>query len=174
MLSYAFKSSDNGVYEYLHTRSDDKVFNLARLKALTRVLTVLVRELLFADDATLVSHTPVSFQNLVNHVTHACYQCGITISLKKTEIMTQDVKEAPNVTIGDYTLKVVDNCNYLGRTVTSNLSLDSELKKRIGKAAAAMTKLSKRVWENNMLTKATEMSVHRACVLSTVLYSSES
>ena len=30
---------------------------------------------------------------------------------------------------------------------TSNLSLDTELNKRIGKAAAVMAKLAKRVWE---------------------------
>ncbi len=168
MLSYAFKSSDDGVY--LHTRSDDKLFNLAHLPAITRVCTVLVRELLFPDDAALVSHTPAGLQNRLNHVAHACNQFGLTISLKKTEIMAQG---SPTVTIGDYTLKVVDDFTYLGTTVTSNLSLDSELSKRIGKAAAAIVKLCKRVLENNMLTKATKMSVYRACVLSTLLYRRE-
>ena len=37
-----------------------------------------------------------------------------------------------------------------------------------------MSKLHKRVWSNNNLTVNTKMLVYKACVLSTLLYSSES
>lgn len=39
--------------------------------------------------------------------------------------------------------------------------------------AGMMSKLQKRVWDNNNLTNSTKMQVYRACVLSTLLYSSE-
>ncbi|XP_067879797.1 dynein regulatory complex protein 1 isoform X2 [Heterodontus francisci] len=55
LLSHAFKSSEEGIF--LHTRSGGRLFNLARLRAKTKVLKVLIRELLFADDAALTSHT---------------------------------------------------------------------------------------------------------------------
>ena len=58
--------------------------------------------------------------------------------------------------------------------ISSNLSLDTELNMRIGKASAAMAHLTKRVWENTMLTIKTKTQVYQACVLSTLLYSSES
>ena len=45
---------------------------------------------------------------------------------------------------------------------------------RIGKASAAMARLTKRVWENTMLTIKTKTQVYQACVLSTLLYGSES
>ena len=45
---------------------------------------------------------------------------------------------------------------------------------RIGKASAAMAHLTKRVWENTMLTIKTKTQVYQACVLSTLLYGSES
>ena len=45
---------------------------------------------------------------------------------------------------------------------------------RIGKASAAMARLTKRVWENTILTIKTKTQVYQACVLSTLLYSSES
>jgi len=172
VLSHAFKSCDDGVY--LHTRSDGKLFNLARLKAVTKTRTVLIRELLFADDAALVSHSEAGLQRLVSRLALACEEFSLTISLKKTEILGQDVMDNPTIRIGDYNLKVVDEFTYLGATVSSSLSLDIELNKRIGKAAGAMSKLSKRVWENSMLTRATKMAVYRACVLSILLYSSES
>lgn len=171
VLSSAFKTSEDGVY--IHTRSDGKLFNLARLKAKTKVRKVLIRELLFADDAALVSHSQQGLQSLVNSLAQACKGFGLTISLKKTEIMGQDVSEAPTININDYTLKVVEEFTYLGSTVSQNSSLEPELNKRIGKASAVMSKLSKRVWENNKLTTETKMAVYKACVLSTLLYGSE-
>lgn len=131
VLSYAFRECDDGVY--LHTRSDGKLFNLARLRAKTKVRRILIQEMLFADDAALASHTQSGLQRLIDRMAHACREFGLTISLKKTEIMGQDVSEAPIINIGDYTLQVVEQFTYLGSTVTSNLSLDPELNKRIGK-----------------------------------------
>ena len=55
LLSYAFKDSDEGIR--LHTRSDGKLFNFACLKAKIKVRRVLIRELLFADDAAVVAHS---------------------------------------------------------------------------------------------------------------------
>ena len=45
---------------------------------------------------------------------------------------------------------------------------------RIGKASAAMAPLIKRVWEDTMLTIKTKTQVYQACMLSTLLYGSES
>ena len=172
LLSYAFSQSEDGVY--LHTRSDGNLFNLARLRAKTKVRRVLIREMLFADDAALTAHAEEALQRLVSCLAHACQEFGLTISLKKTNILGQDVSSAPSITIGSYTLEVVENFTYLGSTISSNLSLDAELNKRIGKAAMALARLGKGVWDNSMLTIGTKMKVYQACVLSTLLYGSES
>ena len=52
VLHSAFETSTDGIY--LHTRTDGKLFNLARLKAKIKICKVLIREMLFADDAALV------------------------------------------------------------------------------------------------------------------------
>ena len=88
--------------------------------------------------------------------------------------MGLDVSSIPSISIGDHTLEVVEDFTYLGSTISSNLSLDTELNTRIGKAATAMARLTKRVWSNTMLTTNTKMRVYQACVLSTLLYSCES
>ena len=51
------------------------------------------------------------------------------------------------------TLDAVDSFTYIGSTIESNLSLDAEINTRIAKAAAVMSKLNRRVWQNNMLTQ---------------------
>ena len=112
-------------------------------------------------------------QRLIDRFAAACREFGLTISLKKTEVMCQDVSTAPSISIGDHTLVVVEKFTYLGSTITKNLSLDPELNSRIGKATTAMARLTKRVWENDMLTTKTKMNVYQACVLSTLLYGSE-
>ena len=43
----------------------------------------------------------------------------------------------------------------------------------MAKAAAVMSKLNRRAWQNNNLTQMTKLCVYQACVLSTLLYSSE-
>ena len=79
----------------------------------------------------------------------------------------------PSIHIGSHKLNAVDRFQYLGSTISSNLSLEPEINSRIAKASAVMSKLHKRVWSNNNLTVNTKMRVYRACVLSTLLYSSE-
>ncbi|KAL8582045.1 hypothetical protein ACOMHN_028026 [Nucella lapillus] len=99
---------------------------------------------------------------------------ALRLQSKKTNVLGQDVSSAPCISIGDCTLDVVEDFTYLGSTISSSLSLDTELNSRIGKASAAMARLSKRVWENSMLTIKTKTQVYQACVLSTLLYGSES
>ncbi|XP_022093240.1 uncharacterized protein LOC110980661 [Acanthaster planci] len=171
LLSSAFNSEEDGVY--LHTRSDSKLFNLACLQAKTKVHQLLPREMLFADDAALASHSEAGLQRLITCLAHTCSEFGLTISLKKTNVMGQDVSQAPSIGIGDHTLEVVEEFTFLGSTIASNLSLNAEISKRIGRAASTMARLSTRVWENSKLTVNTKISVYNTCVLSTLLYGSE-
>ena len=165
LLSHAFSKSEDGVF--FHTRSDGRLFKLSRLRAKTKASQFLLREMLFADDAALSSHTQ-GMQGLDNSLVHSCREFGLIISLKKTNVMGQDVSEAPSISIGDYTLDVVEDFTYLGSTISSNLSLEAEINKRIGKATSAMSRLSTRVWETTNLTTNTKIAVYNACVLSTL------
>lgn len=79
----------------------------------------------------------------------------------------------PRISIGDHTLEVVETFTYLGSTISDNLSLDTELSTRIGRALSSMACLAKRVWDNAILTTNTKMKVYQACVLSTLTYASE-
>ena len=172
LLRFAFSHSEDGVH--LHTRSDGKLFNLSHLKAKTKLRTVLIREMLFADYAALTPHTEEGLQRLISQFAHACKEFWLTISIKKTNVMGQDTHAPPSISIDDEVLEVTDHFTYLGSTVSSNLSLNVEIIRRIAKAAAVMAKLSKRVWTNSQLTINNKLKVYQACVLSTLLYSSES
>ena len=64
--------------------------------------------------------------------------------------MGQDALALPSVSIDIVTLGVIDQFTYLGSTITSNLSLDADIRMRIAKAAAVMTKLNKRVMQHKL------------------------
>ena len=172
LLKHAFKSTEEGIL--LRTRSDGKRFNPARLRAKTRVRKVTLRDVLFADDAALVAHSAEKLQSLPNQFSNACEAFRLTISLKKTKVMCQGNEDTPALTIKDYSLEAVSQFTYLGSTTSNNACLAVELGKRIGKAATNMAKLSARVWENRKLTTQTKVAVYRACIVSTLLYVSES
>ena len=53
--------------------------------------------------------------------------------------------ELPAITIDDYELDVAEQFTYLCSTVTDNLSLDTEIDKRIGRAATTLSYLTSRV-----------------------------
>ena len=87
--------------------------------------------------------------------------------------MGQDIMEIPSLFIHNYKLEVVHEFVYLGSTITDSLPIDSELSKRIEKAAMTLSRLTKRVWSNK-LSDHTKVNVYKACVISTLLYGSES
>ena len=112
-------------------------------------------------------NTQEDIQRLLDRFSDACRHFGLTIRLAKTQVMGQDIKEIPSLFIHNYKLEVIHELVYLG-------SSDSELNKQIGKAAMTFSKLTKRVWSNNKLSYHIKVNVYKACVISTLLYGSES
>lgn len=88
--------------------------------------------------------------------------------------MGQDIPSSPYIIIDIQVLEVADHFTYLGSIISNNLLLDSEIDKRIAKAASVMARLSNRVWSTKQLTSNTKLEVYHACVLNTFLYGNES
>lgn len=171
LLLVAFEDCDVGVH--LHSRKDGRLFNINLLKSKRKRHDVIVRELLYADDAALVAGSEEGLQELVTRFGCACKQFSMSVNTKKTVVMVQGANSPPNITLDGATLQVVDSFCYLGSTTEYNLSINKEIDVRIGRAATAFGKLSSRVWKNNKLTMATKILVYQTCVLSILLYASE-
>ena len=87
LLKHAFGKATEGIY--LHSRSDGKLFNLARLRAKTKVREISIQDMLFADDAAVATHSEHQLQSLVDCFSQACRDFGLTMSLIKTNGMAQ-------------------------------------------------------------------------------------
>ena len=101
---------------------------------------MLLKELLFADDAAIETHNEIELQRLVERLAEAYDLFGLTISVKKTEVVGQVTDSPPDIKLGGESLKRVDKFVYLGSTITSTLFLDEALTSKLEKAAAALKK----------------------------------
>ena len=119
-------------------------YSLSKLKAKTKILEVLIGYMLYADDDALTAHKEEHLKNLMDCFPQACEDFRLTISLKKTDIMSQDTESLPTITINNYQLDVVKEFTYFDSVVTDNLSMDSEISRRIGRATSRLARLSKR------------------------------
>ena len=88
--------------------------------------------------------------------------------------MGQDTESPPAISINDHELDVIHDFVYLGSAISDTLSLDAELNRRNSKAATTTTRLTKKAWNNSKLTVHTKIQIYRGCVVSTLLYGSES
>jgi len=156
----------------LHNRSTGGLFNLSWLRAKTKTKRVLIRELLYADDAALVAHSEVHLRNLCERFATACNGFSIIINLKKTVVMSLGTSIPTRILINGSPLNVVEKFSYLGSVVYSSNNLDDEINQRIGKASTNFGRLSSRVWKNHLAIKL-KIKVYTACILSVLLYSSE-
>ena len=113
-----------------------------------------------------MTHTQEELQSLMDCSSQACKDLGLTISLKKTNVLGQDTEETPVITIDDYELDAFCQCTYLGSTINDNLSLDAEINKMIGKAASTLARLKARVWTSPKLSVKGQRWQSRMPVLS--------
>lgn len=171
LLDYAFDNAAGDIF--IRTRFDGSLFNLARLRAKTKVTEILIKELLFADDAALLAHDEGTLQSLINNLARACDTFSLSINISKTVILPQACTSLTGTYLNGSILTTVNKFCYLGSTITSTFSLEEEINARIGNAATNFGRLSKRAWDNKRLTLKTKIQIYRACVLSTLLYSSE-
>ena len=172
MLKEAKGDLTEGIY--IRFRTDGNVFNLRRLLAHTKTQEVLIQELLFADDCAVLAHSENEPQTLVDRFSAAANAFGLTINLKKTEVMHQNpphgIYNHPQISIDGTTLKAADHFTYLGSVISNDASIDKDVDNRLAKASGSFGRLKKRVWKNHSLRLSTTIIVYKAVVITTLLY----
>ena len=180
MLLVAFKNEETGIT--IRSRDDKGLFKAKNFNVLIKTAKkctfTCLRDLLFADDCALVALTQADLQHLTECFANAARRFGLTISLKKTEVMLQQKPKTaiiiePEININGTMLKAVPKFTYLGSTISANAQLDDEINARIAKASASFGSLLKRLWLNHDIRLNTKVSVYHAAVLTPLLYGSE-
>ena len=178
MLLDAFRNNDQGLH--IKYRTDGGIFNLRRLQAKTKVIDLLARDLLYADDCELdllVAHTLEDAHSIVDCFARAATRFGFYINIKKTEVI-QQLRSQNQPTNGMLHVDGLPLANmsrfcYLGSILSQNATIDDDITERITKSSQAFGRLKHRLWDDNNVSLATKISVYRAFVMSTLLYGAE-
>ncbi|BHF59201.1 hypothetical protein SprV_0100215700 [Sparganum proliferum] len=122
-------------------RTDGQLLNQRRMHFQSRVSTTSVHEHLFADDCALNTTSEEEMQRSMDLFSAACENFGLVINTQKTVVMHQPPPNsatppsAPQISVNDTQLQVVENFPYLGSTLSRNTKIDDEVANRISKAS---------------------------------------
>ena len=107
----------------------------------------------------------------------ACDVFGLTISTKKTEVMSQPAPHTnysdPTITVKGQNLQTVDKFTYLDSPLSTNVFIDDEVDARIDKATTAFGRRRTNVRERQGLDLQTKPKVYKAVVMTTLLHACE-
>ena len=162
VLDYALRKAISG-------REQELGFTLTPRRS-RRHPTVVLTDLDYADDISLLSDNVEQAQELLHRVELECAKVGLRLNAKKTEVLTYNVppEHQPLITAGSTVLKEVEDFKYLGSWVNST---EQDLKVRKALAWRALNGMTS-VWNSN-LPRQTKLSFFCATVESILLYGSE-
>lgn len=134
-----------------------------------------LRELLFADDLTLIVTSQEIIASLLTIVDAISKSIGLKLNTQKTAVMCLNPNFPINtkIVLNDQSINVVKEFKLLGSIISDDGTLEKEIKNRISTAKLQRWKLSN-VWKSNIINKKTKLSIFKAKVMSTLLYACES
>ena len=127
----------------------------------------------YADDVAFIDTSIDSLcSSLVRLQTEAA-KFGLNISWAKTKIQNISNSTTPTpIQIGNNSVEVVDDFNYLGCTFSSETGSYKEILRRIALAGQAMNNLSC-VWKRKRLSTGLKVKIFNSMVIPILLYGSE-
>ena len=84
-------------------------------------------------------------------------------------LLPREACSPPHISIDGTSANAIKYFTYLGNVISS----ESDLDKRLSKASSSVVRLSKTVWQSRSPRLSTKIQVHRAVVVSTLLYGAE-
>ena len=105
----------------------------------TKTIEELITKPLFADDSAPLAHVNEALQYIVNRFSNAAKNFGLTISLKKPEVVQPPPRTAyspPHISIDDTNVNAVDHFTYLGSVVSNDAIVSKNLDNCLSKASS--------------------------------------
>ena len=104
-----------------------------------------------------------ALQYIVNPFSDAAKNFGLTISLKKTEVLYQphprEGYSPPHISIDGINLNAVEHLTYQSSVMSNDATVSKDLDNRLSKASSFFGRLSKRVWRRLSLCFSAKIQV---------------
>jgi hypothetical protein len=173
VVKHARESLDNKLGEnqfgvQIRHREGSTMFDSKKTKScITATKTTNVWIALFADDAALMTNNEEELQPMMDAFHAAATAFGLTISIKKTEVLAE--KDNVVVTVEGQTLKVVKKFKYLGGMQVPDGSSTAEILKRIQSARNSFIR-HKDMFRSKAFTWDDKANLYETHVMSVLLY----
>ena len=135
-----------------------------------------MRELLFANEIALVTHSAEEMLQIVDAFSDATKKFGLKINIKKPEVLYQSnstITREEDIMVDGINLNYVLEFTFLASTISSNGCIDDKIQWRMAKASASFGRLRQRLWNKHYVSMRVKGKIYRAIVLSTLLYGAE-
>lgn len=136
----------------------------------TQIYKILVPELLFADDAALISRSSEGLGHLLEQFKATCSDLVLVISSKKTVVVHQIGITISPVLVNKKELIITDTFCYLGATIKNYLLLDRDALIWLQKIFSLLQHCT---WENKHQIVCTKSCIYECCIINTLLYGCE-
>ena len=148
--------------------SDEKLFSLQRLQAITKNKKPSIRDFLFSDDCALNAITEQEMQQFA----FSCENFGLTINTQKMKVMYQsapkNIKQESHDSVKKEWLQAVENFTYLGSTLSHCAKIDYKFKIKITEARWAFGHLWKKVWNKRGISQSMKVKIYKTVALTTL------
>ena len=144
---------------------------------------------MYADDLAVLCNTLEYLEKFIKSFEKITQQYGLTMSVKKTCVMSQQQFEVDangkllrnhevdqpliSFEIRNQTIQTTDSFTYLGSVISRDQRSEPDLQSRLSKAASAFNMLRCAVWYRKTISVEAKQRIFRACVLSVLFYASE-
>ena len=133
-----------------------------------------LKDLEFADDTILLAPNLNELVSALTIYKEEAAKVGLEVNFTKTKIMV--VSEFPppsSVMVEDQVVEIVKDFIYLGSKINYKGDISTEISRRKGLASSTLRKLWQPLWRHRNISTRTKMRIYNACVLSILLYGSE-
>ena len=125
-----------------------------------------LKDLDFADDLALVSHTHQHMHEKITHLRMFAQQIGLKISQEKTEMMMLNVPNSSPVKVNEEELPTTED---FGSTARLYGGAGSNIRNCLNKARNAFRMLNN-AWKSSQYNTKTKLRLYPSYVLSTLLH----
>ncbi|BHF64415.1 hypothetical protein SprV_0200741800 [Sparganum proliferum] len=150
-------------------RTDGHLLNRRRLQALSHISTIIVHDLLFADNCALDTVSEADVQASMDLFAPGCVKFGLTTNMDKTVVMHQPPSNAaygvPRIPVNVTQLRTVDNFTHLVSTLSRCIEIYNDVARQIFKGSQALRRLQNSPWNSHSLRLNIKLKMYKAVVL---------
>ena len=133
-----------------------------------------VNDLLFADDAAIVSSTTENMERATQVLSEVTSIWGLTVSVPKPKLLVAGTTAESAQICNQCILEVkLLTFKYLGAIIEENCDVKRDVEDRIARASKAFGALKRPVFRDNDISLRTKRLVYRAVVMGVLLYGAE-